>query len=617
MRNKKLLFVLIPVIVVVVVLLAGIVFLALNGSPEKIFKASVSKVFGMLETTEEQYSTVKGTMNLTANIESDDENVQALNTMLSGAAIELDMEADTTNMIINENLKVKYNNENLLNASILLQDEKGYVYLPDWLNKYLELSEELLEYSELTKYYEKLDTLDQDALMEAIKEELIVAISNQELIQEKTTLVLNGQETKVTASTLSLEGSEMLAFIRDFVRNLKENEKFKKGLGEFNEDYILVLEEALQTLDTNTDISNNDESNEELIFTIYTKGLLNKFVGVSAKATDSYFEETTGLNLFKHNDGKYEFVTYNEYEGEREEVLKVTVDDKKENKDKGTATITITVDGEELVLLYNYETQKDKTIFTLSTEIEGVKFAISGNVIENGKNVKGNLAISLQEETMGKINLNFECDFTYGVQVQKVDTSNAVLIDELSEEDLSTLMTNFENSAAYEMLKPIVEGITEMMILDYTQDAVQNVSNNFPQVSYDGYTVKYTIPEGFEVSEYSTADVKMYNDENYNSVYVSIEMDTIKEYMSYLDDAYVLTAEYYENQQISDLKTYTVNGKEFKFRTITYNDEYGQYVELYFAYELDDEYCYVVEVDAESDKMSMDIIEKFLNIIIE
>lgn len=88
MKNKKLLFVLIPAIMVVVALIAGIVFLALNGTPEKIFKASVSKLFGMIETTEEKYSSVKGTMKLTANIESEDENVQALNTMLGGASIE-------------------------------------------------------------------------------------------------------------------------------------------------------------------------------------------------------------------------------------------------------------------------------------------------------------------------------------------------------------------------------------------------------------------------------------------------------------------------------------------------------------------------------------------------
>ena len=609
MRNKKLLFILIPVIIVVLALVAGIVFLSLNSSPEKIFKNSVSQVFGMFETTEEQYSTMKGTMNLTANIESDDEDVQALNMMLGGASVGVDMQVDATNMVVNENLNIKYNNESLLNASILLQDEKGYVYLPDWLNKYLELPEENMEYSELTEYYDKIATLDQDALMEAIEKELIVAISNEKLVQEKTTVLLNGQEVKVTASTLSLKDAQINAFYSNLFNNLKNNEKFQVALGAYKDEVLAAIGEMMQEMEDTEDI--------EFIFTIYTKGFLNEFVGISAKAINSYYEETIGINIVRHSEGKYEFVAYDEYEEEREEVLKVTVEDKKESKNKGTATITITVDGEQLVLLYKYETQGDQTTFTLSTEIEGVTFAIFGNAVENGNNVKGNFVISLQEETMGKVNLNCAYDFTYGVQVQKVDTTNAVLIDELSEEDQTTLMTNLQNSTLYQIIEQV--GLFDEEDDYYYTDSDEDYYSDYnePQVSYDGYTVKYSIPEGFEASEYSSEDYKMYMDDNYNSINVTINWDTLDSYMRDLDDSYVLTSEYYENQKISDARTYTVNGKEFQLRTITYNDEYGTYVDLYFAYELDDEYCYVVEVECEDGNISMDTIEKFLNIDVE
>ena len=176
MKNKKLLFILIPIIVVLLVLIAGIIFLKLNSKPEKIFSNSISAVFKMLETDEEQATTMKGTMNLTANVESDSEEMQQINTMLEGASIGLDMEVDTNNMIVNENIKVIYDNENLINATLLLQDQKGYIYLPDWLDKYLELTEDYLEYSDLTEYSKNIATLDQDKLMRAIKEELITAI---------------------------------------------------------------------------------------------------------------------------------------------------------------------------------------------------------------------------------------------------------------------------------------------------------------------------------------------------------------------------------------------------------------------------------------------------------
>ena len=81
-----------------------------------------------------------------------------------------------------------------------------------------------------------------------------------------------------------------------------------------------------------------------------------------------------------------------------------------------------------------------------------------------------------------------------------------------------------------------------------------------------------------------------------------------------LDDTYIMTSEYYEDQKISDVRSYTVNGIEYKLRTITYNDGYSSYANLYFAYELDDEYCYVVEVESEGGNISMDIIKNFLDI---
>lgn len=178
-------------------------------------------------------------------------------------------------------------------------------------------------------------------------------------------------------------------------------------------------------------------------------------------------------------------------------------------------------------------------------------------------------------------------------------------------------MTNFENSELYRVIEPLATNILkEFSLGDVTHDAVQNASNNLPQVTYDGFRVKYIVPENFEVSEYSSKEFKMYMDDNFNTVTVSVDYDSVETYMEALDDEYVLTSGFYENQKISDAKSYTVNGKEYKFRTITYNDEYGSYLELYFAYELDDEYCYVVEVETEGG-ISMDTIKNFLDVRVD
>lgn len=591
MRNKKLLFILIPVIIVVLVLIAGIVFVALNSSPEKIFKNSISKVFEVFETTEEQFTTMKGTMKLTASIETDSEEMQAINTMLEGTSINLDMQADTANMVINENLNVTVNNESLLNAAILLQDQKGYVYLKDYLDKYLELPEEDMDYSELTDVYDKIPTLDQNALMEAIKEELIAVISSRELTQDKI--------DKRKVSILDLSQEEFALLCKEILENLKQNEMFNYSLGEYKEDVIVAMDDMIADFD---DVEYDEDS--RAVISIYTEGLLNRFAGFSIELKDGMDTEVGMLLAI----GKVQsiFTTFEEYDGERKELLNVTIEDRKENKNKGTATITMTADEEQFVVTYNYETQGNKKLFVASTEIEGVGLSVSGNITEEGNNIKGNMTISVQEETFGKFNLNFAYDFTYGVQIQKVDTRNSVLIDELSEEDQTTLMTNLQNSALYQFIE-------QSGLLD---SGLGSLSDE-PEVTYDGYTVMYTVPEGFEISEYSSEDFKMYMDDNYNSINVTINYDTVDTYMKELEDEYVLTSEFYENQKISDIKSMNINGKEYKLRTITYSDEYDSYANLYFAYGLDEEYCYVVEVESENGNISMDTIKKFLDVTIE
>ena len=591
MKNKKILFILIPIILIVLILIAGVVYLKINGTPKKIFKKTISSAFEIFETSEEQYSTMKGTMNLTASIESDNEEIQAISTMLKEANIGLNMEVDTSNMVVNENINVTYSNKSLLNATAILQDEKGYVYLPDWLDKYLEIPQEYMGDSNLTETSGKIATLDQKALMEAVEEEVIKTISQKEFTQNK-----NG---KVKISTLSLSQQQFFALCKELLENLKQNEKFNSSLGDYKEDII----EGINNIIIELEDTEYDEDYSAVI-SIHTKGLLNKFTGFSIELKDG--EDVVSGIIATIEKQNYEVTLYEQYDGEKTELVKIKAEDKKENKNKGTTKITVTAQEEDFVIVCNYETQKDQTTFEASTEIEGLKVIASGNVVKNGKNYKGNLILTAEESELGKINLNCAYDFTYGVEVQKVDVGNAVIINELNEKDQETLVTNLQNSVLYKFIEQ--SGLLEGNIA---------TGSDKPEVTYDGYTVKYTVPDNFEASTYNSEEMKTYRDDNYNTITVSIDYDTVDDYTKDLEKEYNLTSSLYKNQKISETKTYTVNGKEYKLRTITYEDDYGTYVDLYFAYKLDDEYCYVVEVETEGGNISMDTIEYFLDATVE
>lgn len=557
MGNKKLLYVLIPLIIIVLILIAGVIYLQISTNPQKIFEKSIDKAFKMFENAEEQYATMNGTMNFTLNFENKNDKYTEIYGVLEASNIGLSMELDTKNMIVNENLNVTHNNENLINATILLQDEKVYVYLADFLDKYLQIPQEEIDTADFINSYKKSATLDQNKLIEAIKEELIVAISNQKLVQENATLFLNGQETKVTASMLSLKDEQINAFFRDFLSGLNQNEKFLLSLGDYKDDIITELNKTLQNL--------GDTDGEQLVFTIYTKGFFNEFVGVSGKILDTYSGEKFELNLLKHNN-KYNFTIYQETDEERAEILNLSC-----------------------------ENQGNQTVLNGSTEKDDTDYTFSANIIQNGQNYNGNLDVSFEISDIGIINANYSFDFTFGVEIQKADVQNAVLIDELSEDDQKEFMTNFQKSKLYEMVEQVF-GI--------------NLGNDKAEVTSAGHTVTYNIPTGFVESANTSEKSKEYTDNNSNLVNVSINKTSVATYMNDLDNK----TSNYENKKISNTKKYTVNDKEYKFRTVTYTREATSYVDLYFAYELDEKHCYVIEVQSKGGKMSMDTIKTFLDV---
>lgn len=644
MRSKKILFILIPLIIVVLALGGGFAFLMLNSTPEKIFKTSINRVFDVLKNEEEKITTLSGKMTLSGSIDSDDEEVQAINDILEISSVTLNMDVDTEKMIVNENIDVTYEDESILDATILLQDEKGYVYLPEFLDKYLEIPEEELDFSELEEMINNTKTLDRNLLVSVIQTEILNIISKQELIQEKTILNLDGNQKNVTASILSLKDEEIIFFVKEFLGSLKNNENFQKSLGEYNKEIIEQIEEIEEVLKRNDDtdkkmeelLEEHDllnevkkiEKHEELKISIYTEGIFNKFVGISLKTIQEQIREdeenkstSMEMSFIKINNQKYEFVINDEYAGTTNEMVKIIIEDKKENKNKGTATITISAEEEEYVIVYNYENKENQTNFKATTEIDGVMFEVTGNNIKDGNSIAGKLGLSFEQEEL-TINVNADYDFAYNVEIQKTNIDESVLIDELTEQDQEEIMTNLEGSKLYEITMALDNGLFEraQLAAQATQDALKKEEQlflNVPTISSYGYTLMYMLPESFELSSDATSFNKIYTDNGYNLVSLTIEASNIVKYLKDIENSSILTSKVHENQELGEITDYEANGKKYKYRTITYTINETSYVNLYFAYELEDGYTYIVKVESEGGQVALEDINKFLDITVQ
>lgn len=604
MRKNKLLFILIPVIIILLALLGGFIYLKLNSNPKQIFTGAINKAFEFLEVEEDKYTTVKSKVELSGSIESEDESVKEVKDILESSKIAINSEIDAKNLVVNENIQVVYNNENLINLDASVQDQKIYIALKDWLDKYIEVPVQEAELLKINEVADNLSSIDANLLLKSVQEEFVKEIQKQEFVQEKVKLNLDGKETKVTKSSLKLSEEQAVTFVKEFLENLKQNENFQKSIGENREDVIKNIETLLGDFPTE-----DFDQSTEICFSIYTKGILNKFVAVDFTIEEE--EKTTaGIEFVKQNEGKYEFAMYQNDEEERTNLIKITLEDEKESKTKGTIKISAYFEDEVLDLICKYELKDEQLTFELSTTIENVELALSGNIIEKGTTYSGTLMVSTKVQDFGTVNLNILYNFEYNVQIQRADISNATTIEELTDDEQQTFVNNIQNSKLYELIE-------KNNLQDLIPNGNVSTASSEAEVTKNGQTVGYKVAGNFKENSNSEEDFKQYEDDNYNMIYVRIEDKSADEYLKELENEYVLKSDLYKEQEISETSTYGANGKEYKYRTIVYKDDDTVYCNLYFAYNLNNGYVFTVEVDTENGNISLDDVNEFLNITIK
>jgi len=607
MKKNKLLLILIPIIVILLVLGGTFAYLKLNNTPKKIFQMAISKTFNAIKEKQKDYNSAKERVELSANIESEDESIKQINDILQDSKIILESEADIKNMVINGNLEAIYNNENIINAGLYMQDKKIYIALGDWFSKYIEIPEENYDFSEFEEMFEEILTVDKTLLLETIKQELINVVAKQDFLQETVILNLDGKDAKVTKSSLTLNNEQAQNLIKELLTNLKNNVNFQNAFGAYKDEIIENINESIDNM-----VVENETADSTIKISIYTKGFINEFVGVDFIVYEGQ-EEKGGIAFVKKNKTSYEGYAYENNNEKREFILRIIGE---ENNGQGTITILIPNDEKEIEIICKHQKNNNQTSYEITSEIEEAKLKISGSVIKEGTKYSGNAIITIEEQEYGTLNLSCLYNTEYNAPIEKKDVSNSVTIDNMTEEEEQELVTNIQKSKLYTLINQTIQN--QNSLLNYAIQARNEINNGKDtMVTRDKYKVSYAVPEKLKSSEFNTKSSKTFTDENNNIVNVFIEYAHASEYLDELSNDYIITSQYYQNQNITEKLEYEVNGKKFDYRGITYKDDYGDYTKICFVYELDSDFIYVVETTIENDSMSLEEINNFLNINVE
>ena len=556
-KGKIILGIILAIIIIAIIALVAVYFLVFS-TPQYIFASTVDSIFNMKAQT---YNTVKSAVTLNGSVQFEDESINEQLTDLENFSINIGSQIDYQNQSEIVDLGLQYEDESVVGARFYFKDGEMYTLLDGLYDDYIKVDLEteqanlMQELLDLTKVQGKQENLIK--AMSIFGNEIKGQISNVGTFEKSTEqMTLNGENKNVTRVSLLFNAQEFSTVVINVCNNLANNNEFIQCFEESPKDALLDIVASLE--------DGEPSSDDTVRISIYTQGLLNETIGFGLD-----------LNLADNTE------------------LSINMNIMKETDDLYTVSYT---QGD------NY--------------INGrIEIARAENTEENQT---GDAKITLEVSDLGTMELNMGYAYSYNQAVDEVDTRNSVNAEDLTQEDMNTILENL-------MERPVIGDLMTNII----SSSMNNNSNTLGtttlqnQVSDNSYIVTYEIPTEFMYdSSLSTDSLKSFTTINNNiQASTSIKYYTDDQaYINLVDNNYSIYTNntFYHNVSVSDLQTLSVGNYEFKYKSISYETTTGsvnQSISLW--YRLNNEYIYTVDINSIGTTISDDIIMPFLNIQVQ
>lgn len=556
-KGKIILGIILAIIIIAIIALVAVYFLVFS-TPQYIFASTVDSIFNMKAQT---YNTVKSAVTLNGSVQFEDESINEQLTDLENFSINIGSQIDYQNQSEIVDLGLQYEDESVVGARFYFKDGEMYTLLDGLYDDYIKVDLEteqanlMQELLDLTKVQGKQENLIK--AMSILGNEIKGQISNVGTFEKSTEqMTLNGENKNVTRVSLLFNAQEFSTVVINVCNNLANNNEFIQCFEESPKDALLDIVASLE--------EGEPSSDDTVRISIYTQGLLNETIGFGLD-----------LNLADNTE------------------LSINMNIMKETDDLYTVSYT---QGD------NY--------------INGrIEIARAENTEENQT---GDAKITLEVSDLGTMELNMGYAYSYNQAVDEVDTRNSVNAEDLTQEDMNTILENL-------MERPVIGELMTNII----SSSMNNNSNTLGtttlqnQVSDNSYIVTYEIPTEFMYDSSLSSDsmncFKTINDDITASTRIAYYADD-QAYINLVDNNYSIYTNntFYNNVSVSDLQTLSVGNYEFKYKSISYETTTGsvnQSISLW--YRLNNEYIYTVDINSIGTTISDDIIMPFLNIQVQ
>ena len=413
-NNKKQIVLIASISVLVIAVIIVAAYFMLLGDNKKVFTNALDKTYkevsntiNKLDDTPIKKDIFEKPVSIAANVKANS-NIEGLS-LLNNYNFDLNIGMDYANKLLTLGAKVNNNsNKEIVSANLNYVNNGIYLEAPKLLNKVILLEDDLdstclfnVDTSALDKL--NLDYInDMETIVKIMKDSLANYVTNEDITTSKETISINNKNHNVTTYKVVLEGEKLENLLNNLQKNLTNDKDLMN-------DYASLLDVDVE--DVKDAILDNPLLLDKLEIEVYREGMLDKYVGGKIIIDDEELEvlNTDDYSLIKLGSD-----------------LTIT-------RDKNVYTVDLSnLDSGIDNLVFKEVDDKNTEITVNMTDYDPIVLT----VLEKNDN---NVVLTLK---YGDTSFTLDLTITYDVKLPTINTSKAVSIDDLTEEDQTTLSNN-------------------------------------------------------------------------------------------------------------------------------------------------------------------------------
>lgn len=365
---------------------------------------------------------------ITLNVNSTNSEIMQYANILNKSKFNLGVESDIANKIVNINLTADYNNKGNVSGKLYIYDNTIYLDLGDLYDKPIKVYSDPM----ISELWQNKNNDDIKTIVEEFSKELKNSLKSEYFTKSEETINVMGKDVKTTKHTMTLNSTSLKEIQTSFLINVKNNKKLVSALSNVSNTDKKEIVESIED-----SIKNVEELNGSLVTNIYVSNT-GKVEQIEVILKDE--EEEYIINYNKVAENTYEVVI-----GE----VKF-----------GTITISndtyeINYDLDDTSLNIKYTNKNNNVNFEFYVTTEDIALNLK---LKNDNNKNGSLEIKvnsmlIEGEAVMKIDFN-QKELN---SVSKKDVTNAINLENMTDEDTNLIMLNlYQNASIAELFKDMM-----------------------------------------------------------------------------------------------------------------------------------------------------------------